>query len=281
LRLFFASDLHVDVAGNAEFVRELAAVAAADRPDVVVIAGDVCNGTERLEPTLRLFADAAKARIYVPGNHELWAQTEGEPQARERYFQELPRIARAAGFHALVREPLVVEDVGFVGTMGWYDYSFADPADGYSRAELESKSRDGLQWMDARFVRWTGKGGRPLSDPEVADLLLEDLRDQIEALAETPLRTMVLVTHHLAFRGLVPPVFVDGHLRFFRAFLGSERFGEAARAEPRIALAFAGHVHSVRSSQEGPVLARTCPTGYPRERTPGVTAADRRLLIEL
>jgi 3',5'-cyclic AMP phosphodiesterase CpdA len=281
VRIFFASDLHVDVPGNEPFVKELAAIAAADRPDVVVIAGDVCNGTGRLAPTLRLFADAAPHRVYVPGNHELWALGGGEPPAREKYYRELPRIARAAGYHPLVTEPLVVGDVGFLGTMGWYDYSFAGSSGEFSRAELEAKTRDGLQWMDGRYVRWTGADGGRLSDPEVADLLLEDLRDQLESLANAPLRTMVLITHHLAFRSLVPPVFVDGHLRFFRAFLGSERLGELARAEPRISHALAGHVHSVRSAQEGDILARTCPTGYPRERKPGVTPADRRLLIEV
>ena len=231
--------------------------------------------------TLRLFAAAAPRRIYVPGNHELWALGQSETAARERYFHDLPRIARAAGYHPLVTEPVVFDDVGFVGTMGWYDYSFASPADGFSADELAAKSRDGLQWMDGRFVRWRGPDGAAMTDPEVADLMVEDLRDQIGALARTELRTMVLVTHHLAFQNLVPPVFVDGHLRFFRAFLGSTRLGEAARAEPRISLALAGHVHSVRSSQEGHILARTCPTGYPRERKPGVAAADRRLVLEI
>lgn len=281
MRVFFASDLHVDVAGNEPFVRELAAIAAADRPDVVIIAGDVCNGTARLGPTLRLFADAAQHRVYVPGNHELWALSAGEPAARERYYQEIPRIARAAGFHPLVTEPLVVADVGFAGTMGWYDYSFTDPADGYTPAELAAKTRDGLQWMDGRYVRWTGPDGRALADAEVAALMLDDLRDQLDALAGEPLRTILLVTHHLAFKSLVPPVFVDGHLKFFRAFLGSEGFGEAARKDARVSLALAGHVHSVRSVQEGGIAARTCPTGYPRERKPGVVPADRRLLLEI
>jgi 3',5'-cyclic AMP phosphodiesterase CpdA len=279
--MFFASDLHVDVAGNAAFAQELADLAASDHPDVVVIAGDVCNGTGRLAATLRLFAGAAPHRIYVPGNHELWALGPGEPEARERYFQELPRIAREAGFHPLVTDPLVVGDVGFVGTMGWYDYSFTGPEEGWSQAELATKSHDGLEWMDRRFVRWKGTDGRPLGDPEVLELMVEDLRDQIESLADAPLRTIVLVTHHLGFPSLVPPVFVDGHLKFFRAFLGSRRLGEAVRSDLRVSLALAGHVHSVRRAQEGPIDARTCPTGYPRERKPGVTAADRRLLLDV
>lgn len=281
MRIFFASDLHVDVRGNAGMVEDLARLAAADRPDVVIIAGDVCNGTAKLASTLALFAGAAPERIYVPGNHELWAMTPEEPAARERYFQELPRIARASGFHPLVTEHKTIGDVGFVGTMGWYDYSFASAADGFSVPELASKVHDGMEWMDRRFVRWTDTDGRPLSDPEVTGLMVEDLEDQLDAVADAPLRTVVLVTHLLPFRSLCPPVFVDGHLKFFRAFLGSERLGEAGRTDSRIGLALAGHVHSVRSAQEGPVLARTCPMGYPRERKSGEAVADRRLLVEV
>jgi 3',5'-cyclic AMP phosphodiesterase CpdA len=279
LRIFLASDLHVDTPGNAPVVEALAALAREDRPDVVVIAGDVCNGTRKLAATLQRFAEAAPHRIYVAGNHELWATEDGEPRARERLFREIPAIAAAAGFHALGTEPLVVGDVGFVGTMGWYDYSFADPR--WSRAEIATKKSEGLEWMDARYVRWIDPDGRPMPDPDVADLLLEGLRDQIEALADARLRTMVLVTHVLAFKSLVPPVFVDGHLAFFRAFLGSSRLGEVALTEPRIETALAGHVHSVRAAQEGRIRALTCPLGYPRERKPGETAASRRLVLEV
>jgi hypothetical protein len=79
----------------------------------------------------------------------------------------------------------------------------------------------------------------------------------------------------------VPPVFVDGHLAFFRAFLGSSRLGEVALAEPRIQTALAGHVHSARSAHEGRIRAVTCPLGYPKERKPGETAASRRLVVEV
>ena len=120
-----------------------------------------------------------------------------------------------------------------------------------------------------------------MSDPDVAALLLEGLRDQLDALADAPLRTIVLVTHVLPFRSLVPPVFVDGHLKFFRAFLGSARLGETARSDPRVRVALAGHVHSVRAAQEGAIRAYTCPAGYPRERKPGETASGRRLLLEV
>jgi 3',5'-cyclic AMP phosphodiesterase CpdA len=281
VRLFFASDLHVDVPGNEAIVRELADLAAADRPDVVIIAGDVCNGTGELARTLSRFAAAAPHRIYVPGNHELWARAPGETPARERYYRELPRIARDAGFHPLVTESTVVGDLGFAGTMGWYDYSFADPADGFSEAELRSKRRDGLEWMDGRFVRWTDAAGDALQDRDVTDLMIEDLRDQLDVLGGAAVRGIVVVTHHLAFRGLAPPVFVDGHLKFFRAYLGSDRIGAEAAGDPRVLFAFAGHVHSVRSVRAGRFEARTCPVGYPRERKPGETAADRRLLVDV
>jgi hypothetical protein len=281
VRAFLASDLHVDAPGNAEFVRRLAVLARDDRPDVVIIAGDVCNGVRDLAATLRLFAPAAPARIYVPGNHELWATRDGDAGARERYYRELPAIARAEGFHPLVTESVILGDVGFAGTMGWYDYSFAGPIPEFPESELATKRRDGLEWLDRRFVRWTDAEGAPLTDAEVADLMIADLRAQLESLAGTALRSVVLVTHHLAFTGVIPPIFVDGRLRFFRAFLGSTRLGDAAASDPRITLALAGHVHSVRSARHGRIEARTCPVGYPRERRADEPVEARRLLIDV
>jgi 3',5'-cyclic AMP phosphodiesterase CpdA len=281
VRIFFTSDLHVDAGANGRFAEELAELAASDRPDVLILAGDLCNGVGRLPQVLRLFAKAAPVRLYVPGNHELWAAGPGESPARERYYREIPGIARDAGFHPLVTESLVAADVGFAGTMSWYDYTFADAADGFTEAELESKTRDGVEWMDRRFVSWTAGDGRRLKDREVTDLLLEDLRDQLAALAAAPLRAIVVVTHHIAFRDLVPRVFVDGHLRFFRAFLGSERVGAAIAADGRVVLALAGHVHSVRTARVGRLTAMTCPVGYPRERPPAEPPSARRLLLDV
>jgi hypothetical protein len=130
-------------------------------------------------------------------------------------------------------------------------------------------------------VRWTGEDGAPLSDLEVTDLMIGHLNGQLVSLDAAPLRTIVLITHHLPFRSLVPPVFVDGRLKFFRAFLGSQRIGEAARANSRVSLALAGHIHSTRTAQEGRIVARTCPVGYPRERREGDLEQDRRMLLEV
>lgn len=281
MRIFFASDLHVDVPGNADFVRALADVAAADAPDVVIIAGDVCNGVRALGRTLASFAPAAPNRFYVPGNHELWATSDGEPEARERYYRELPSIARDAGFHPLITDSAIAGDVGFAGTMAWYDYSFADPQDGFSTDAIATKSHEGREWMDRRFVHWRDADGRAMPDPEVTALLLEDLAGQLDELAGAPVRQIILVTHHLAFREIVPPVFVDGHLKFFRSFLGATGFGALAAQDPRVTLALAGHVHSIRAAQHGAITVRTCPVGYPRERKTAGLPAERRLLLDV
>ena len=136
--------------------------------------------------------------------------------------------------------------------------------------------------MDRRFVQWTDADGHPIDGPggrRACSSKGSAIRSRRSR--PRPLRAIVLVTHILPFRSLVPPVFVDGHLKFFRAFLGSTRLGELALTDPRITISLSGHVHSVRTSQEGRIRAFTCPTGYPRERKPGETAASRRLLLDV
>ncbi len=280
MRLFFVSDLHVDVPGNEPFVRSVAALAADEKPDVIVVAGDVCNGPARLEETLAWFRPHAPHALFVPGNHDLWTLGESE-SARDIYYRTLPRVAAAAGFTSLATEPMVLGSTAFVGTMAWYDYSFADPADGFTDDQLRSKIRNGMQWMDARFVRWVDGGGVSLSDADVTELMCEDLRDQLDAVTDDSVDKVILVTHHLPDVRLSPPSFYSERLAFFRSFLGSNRFAQICGADPRVTLALAGHVHAIRSVQLGGLAMRTCPVGYPKDRVTAVEPSERRLLIDV
>jgi hypothetical protein len=66
--------------------------------------------------------------MVVPGNHDLWTR-HPHGSSLDRYEQELPQAASRAGFHYLDHQPFLQLDVGLalVGSINWYDYSFADP----------------------------------------------------------------------------------------------------------------------------------------------------------
>ena len=69
MRLAWATDIHLDFLAD-EQVRAFAGALVADRPDAVILSGDLSHA-EQLEHHLRLLAGATSCPIYfVLGNHD-------------------------------------------------------------------------------------------------------------------------------------------------------------------------------------------------------------------
>lgn len=260
MRIIVTADLHYDVARSVEPTRRLAEAICGLRADALLIVGDV-GGQDLgiLEECLRLFETFNGHRFFVAGNHDIWTDPGGD--SLRRLEVELPALCRAVGFDALDAGLRVIGRVGFVGSMGWYDYGFragwleiperfyaakvapgaaarldehahllADPED------VPDHARDlGVRWMDGVYVRMS------LSDRELCDLLAGRLADHLrEAAAASDV--IVAGVHHLPFRELVPPT---DHPRwaFASAYMGSERFGDVLLSEPKVRHVFTGHSH--------------------------------------
>ena len=200
VRVFFASDLHVDVAGNAAVRRASSpTIAAADRPDVVIIAGDVCNGTAELAtdaPPLR--GRGAAPRLRPGQSRALGADGRASPppaSATTRSFRA--SRARPASIRS---SPNRSSSATSASPARWAGTTTRSPTPRTAISAPSSPRRRATAssgWTDGTSAG-PGRTGAPLADAEVADLMLDDLRDQLDALADAPLRTIVLVTHHLA-----------------------------------------------------------------------------------
>jgi len=90
--------------------------------DVLVVIGDtaVADG-DSLEQCLGLFKFRGH-KLFIAGNHELWTTRE---DSYAIYRQELPQRVRKLGWLWLEDEPFITSDAAIVGSIGWYDYSFA------------------------------------------------------------------------------------------------------------------------------------------------------------
>lgn len=247
--IFATSDLHYGVCpdGDAATRRLAAHLSGARSTDVLLLAGDLGVGDEKIAECLALFKNFPGAKLAVPGNHDVWVQPDAPIDSRERR-ERLPKLFRDAGFHPLEEAPITIDGIGFAGCMGWYDYSFRDERLGYPEncyaTKCEPDSEEPV-WGDAGHVRW------PWSDAEVAAQEAERLEAQLQQLAQA--REVVVVTHHLPTSRLLfhPRALIPRYWRFVNAFLGSERLGEVITRYPRVRLAICGHNHLPREATIG------------------------------
>ncbi|MBT3278536.1 MAG: hypothetical protein HN370_04085 [Phycisphaerales bacterium] len=261
MRILVTADIHYDIARSRAAAEEAAEQALAIGGDALVIVGDIAGrNREAFCEALRLFEKFPGRKWFVPGNHCLWVWP-GECSL-QRYEHDLPAWAAEEGFECLDFSPAELGGVGFVGSVGWYDYSLRDESLGLPLAFYEKKitpaaaryygehtelldihaaalderhERLGARWMDG----WRVNLG--MSDEEFLDRLLASLETQLESLAARVDRVVAFV-HHLPVDGLVPPG-RPGRFAFAMAYMGSTRIGELLSKYPQVTDVYCGHSH--------------------------------------
>ena len=217
MRLLATADLHYNHAKSRPTADEL--IDRINREpasaDALLLVGDVAAADgDALERCLARFRFPGP-KLFVAGNHELW--TNG-PDSYRLFREDLPRRVRAAGWHWLQAEPFRVGDVAVVGSVGWYDYSFARASLGIPDRFYAAKVSPGAaerfteyegllrpaddvgpparevvaRWNDGRFVRLHRGDGAFLEE------LLVELRAQLDACRDA--RAVVAGVHHLPCR---------------------------------------------------------------------------------
>ncbi|UCH83366.1 MAG: metallophosphoesterase [Candidatus Latescibacterota bacterium] len=249
MKIAYTSDLHIDVStSNREAALIIAEAVAEEQPDVFVLAGDVGNTLDDLRDTLAIFEAAAVAKLFVPGNHDVWIETRhGELlDSRTKYQRLIPELCREMGFHDLGREPVIAGSIGFAGSLGWYDYSFADPRLGLDEGAYWAGRYENEIWWDRKMTYWIGETAAPgqtsrkrMRDPEVCSELVRRLDDHLASI-EDDVEQIVAVVHTLPFlAGLPrsePPYYLD-------AYTGSNRLGDTLMAHPKVKHMIGGHKH--------------------------------------
>lgn len=254
------SDLHTDVTPrNKEIVPHLINAVRAAALDVFVIAGDLARHLTELSETLNAFhlAGLTCEKLFVPGNHDIWA-IETPAVTSMQKCQIISDLCHECGFHPLIDEPLVKKKVGFCGTIGWYDYTFAPKGYHFSEAQYADKQLMGAVWSDKRYAKWMA------ADQAVAYRFEAELAEQINAIRDKVSR-IIVVTHHVPFRECIQ---YHGKLPwdFFRAFMGSKGLGALCLSEPLVTHALFGHTHYAVDRHVGNVRAICAPIGYLHEK---------------
>ena len=288
LRLALTSDLHLDMIADPDrralVLEVLAESLVAAAPDIVIVAGDVANHPALVPELLAPLALGRLANLYVPGNHCVWRtrKEKGRGASSDEALVMLAHSAAQVGFHSLQAAPRLIGGWGFAGSIGWYDYSFANPELRFGLLDYAKKDYHGDIWQDRTFALWR-EGDHRLSDPEASDRFVARLEADLLSLGAGNLDgpPIVAVTHHLTDR---EQVLAQGFAAwdYFNAFMGSAALGALFDRYPAVRASLAGHTHRVqRHVFPSGRLAVVSPLGeygsadYPRH------PAERIALLEL
>ena len=209
--------------------------------DAAVIVGDV-SGTGRLEHVRELLLGVKRVFqgpiIVVPGNHDIYVLQDEQDRGLNSLIKlsMFNSLVRDLGCVALMLEPYVLNDVGFVGSIGWYDYTYAPDYLGLKIEDFRKKEYGFSVWMDKFFAKF------PFSDEEFTFILVNRLEEDIRKIYDK-VNVIVAVFHHVPFRKMVKYKLKPGW-DYFSTFMGSEAFGYLlTRFKDKVKLALHGHAH--------------------------------------
>ncbi len=241
MRVRVLSDLHIDFGGD--FVPRPAG------EDVVVIAGDACEGDGGLHWAARVFPDTPI--IYVLGNHEFYGLEYGSFRAAMRDVADTIAPGR---LHLLDDHAITLGPMRFVGSTLWTDFQlYGDSPAAIARA----KEVCHRTLLDYRHIRTRGADGvARLIEPD--DTLLWHRRSRQFlglCLASGAQRETIVVTHHGPHRKSLAPQFADdltsaGFISNLGPLLG------------RAALWIHGHTHTSFDYVVGSTRVVCNPRGY-------------------
>ncbi len=263
MRLAVTADLHwghhpAGDAATLQLVRQVELLA----PEVLLVAGDVGEG-RRFAECLNLFTHLPCRRLVMPGNHDLWTR-EPSPASLVLYESTLPERASELGWHYLDHAPCVLGREAIVGTINWYDYSFADPGilSDYPDAGrmYRRKLFPGGLHNDGRYVNLG------LTDEEFTAYVVDRVRGQLAALP-ADVERVVLAAHHPPLEALFYPGPVRGTIgRFWLAYTGNRAMQDLVLAEERICYVLCGHTHAAVEARVGQRVCWNVGGDYPWKR---------------
>jgi hypothetical protein len=283
MKIAYTSDIHGDITPqNRALLPYLAAQVERLAPDAFVIAGDFANSLRGWREALLPFQSLPIPKLIVPGNHDIWIESLSALRRSQdsdwKYRVALPGIARDLGFHYLSGAPMVINGVGFAGSLGWYDYSLRDPrlegvysAENYDQGEFfDPRFRKGT-WNDVKRAAWlkfpNSKNWHArrlkLSTSGVFEKIITGLEQDLQAVSNRVSR-LVAVLHTNPFpQCLLPKDCPDP----FDEYEGSDRLGQilCAWARDREIVCICGHRHRFLDITVRGVRTVRSPVGYLEE----------------
>ena len=257
MKIIITADIHYGVGQNQLIVKKLAKRIISTKADVLIIIGDTfAFKSELLNECLRLFDNFKGDKLLVAGNHDLWTN---DNNSLVIYNKILSQIAKQNHFHFLDQKPFIKNKIGFIGSIGWYDFSFYDPSLPVpNRYYLEKRWPGVIAYNDGQYVHLG------MSDIKFTQKINRKLRLH---LAQTSKNTEKIICsiHHVPFKELLHSNNTSANW-FLAAFSGSEKTGNIIKSFPKVRYVFCGHTHLKKRAQIGQITAINIGSDYLQKR---------------
>lgn len=252
MKIAAISDLHYDetIFGNKKVIDKQPFNFFNPDADILLILGDVCNGTKSLKEILNKFSGFNGPKAYLPGNHELWIEN-GEDSIK-LYKDEIYKIAKENGFHYLPSAPIYLGGYAFVGDIGWCDFSFRIPVPNGVKiiSDKEFNTKSNLEESDyekgvityrenGHFIVSVSdcvtKTSHNLKCKEFTNKVVENIKRLVSDVPDS--KKIILLNHFIPSR----KVMIEPHF-FNSAYNGSVKLEEILE-NPKIITSIFGHQH--------------------------------------
>ncbi len=178
MRIQVLSDFHVDVRPG--YIPERATGA-----DLVIVAGDVCEGPADAMAFLRAHIPAPTPIVYLAGNHEFYNHT----MQIER--ESAPARAAQHGITWLDNSMAIIGGVRFLGATLWTDFKLFG-----AETQQMSMIAAASAMMDYTAIRWRGPGRERFRPKDSVELHIETCAFLAREMAKPFGGPTVVVTHH-------------------------------------------------------------------------------------
>ena len=247
MKLQIASDLHL------EFLQRLfpgeRLISPAYGADLLVLAGDIANGTEAIE----LFRDWPVPVLYLAGNHEFYGHS------IEQVRTDLRKAAAGTSVTFMDNDVVDFGGVRFLGTTLWTDYRLElnrTQRQLMENAELRINDHYLIQCGDGKFT-----AERALAEHEIARAwLVHELDNPYEG-------KTVVVSHH-------GPHPLSVHPRYIGQALNAAFVSNLTELLPKADLWIHGHVHDSFDYRVAGCRVVANPCGYALNRNAVETAKE-------
>lgn len=229
---------------------------------ILIICGDVAQNMLVFHRYLKMFKTIPITKLFVAGNHDLWVENGNDSLLK--YLVTMKEACADADFHYLDQEPYIEDKIGFVGNIGWYDYSFKtnttyipegmqlikSSTSRYIRwedlrdedyelktllGEMDGNLFNVTTWNDKNYIHWS------FSDKEFTQRCLFQIQKHLIQVRKKT-NHLVFCSHHIHFQeAIIQKNKVQWD--FNNAFMGSHEIGETVLKEEKLKLILFGHSH--------------------------------------